>query len=377
MVHEPQGGYARTWVVAWFVIGLASVVALRLVAAVAGLRLRRAGRVGHNVCIVGNGCEARSCAWHASQDRNGLTLLGYFKLSSEREDEWCDLPCLGALADLPLFLRCRRVDEIIVATSSQEKTGLATLIPDLRRLSVRLTLAPSSVGVAPGWLSSGGEAWIGGMALLQVGGRPLDGWRWVLKDAQDRLLALLALVVLAPLLVVTVIAIRLSSPGPIFSRQVREGYGGREFRIFKFRTVHAADPARATGRIPLAARHDPRIFPLGGFLRRTSLDELPQLFNVLLGDMWFIGPRPHSPLATAPDARHADIVSQYASRHRIKPGITGWAQVNGWGGPTETVEQKSSGVTHDLYYVENWSVLLDLQILMRTGLRGFVHQNAF
>ncbi len=230
--------------------------------------------------------------------------------------------------------------------------------------------------MAPGWLA-GGEARIGDLPLLQAGATPLEGWRWVLKDAQDRLLALLALVIFAPVLLAIAIAIRIASPGPVFFRQTREGYGGREFRIFKFRTMHATDAAQEANRLRLAVRHDPRVFPLGAFLRRTSLDELPQLFNVLLGDMWFIGPRPHSPLATAADARYADVVRQYSSRHRIKPGITGWAQVNGWRGPTETAEQIEQRVMHDLYYIENWSMLLDLQILMKTGLRGFVHQNAF
>jgi len=161
----------------------------------------------------------------------------------------------------------------------------------------------------------------------------------------------------------------------VIFRQVRVGYGGREFRMFKFRTMHASASV-ATGKLTLTKRNDPRIFPFGRLLRRTSLDELPQLCNVLLGDMWLIGPRPHSPLASAAEILYPEAVAEYAARHRIKPGITGWAQVNGCRGPTESVEQIQQRVSHDLYYIENHSIVLDLRIILRT-LMTIAHPNAF
>jgi lipopolysaccharide/colanic/teichoic acid biosynthesis glycosyltransferase len=134
---------------------------------------------------------------------------------------------------------------------------------------------------------------------------------------------------------------------------------------------------RPSEEMTLTVRNDPRVFPIGALLRRTSLDELPQLLNVISGDMWLVGPRPHSPLATAAGTRYADAVSRYFSRARVKPGITGWAQVNGWRGPTETLEQISRRVEHDIYYIDNWSLWLDVRILVATACRGFVHHNAF
>jgi lipopolysaccharide/colanic/teichoic acid biosynthesis glycosyltransferase len=161
--------------------------------------------------------------------------------------------------------------------------------------------------------------------------------------------------------------------GPTLFRRVREGYCGREFRIFKFRTMHSAVYA-PTDRLVLASRKDDRTFPLSSLLRRTSLDQLPQLFNVLRGDMWLIGPRPQSPLATASEYRHADTVQGNAGRHEIKPGITSSAQINRWWGPTSTIEQR---VAHDFYYINNWSPWFDFQLLLMTAIRSFVHQNAF
>jgi lipopolysaccharide/colanic/teichoic acid biosynthesis glycosyltransferase len=163
----------------------------------------------------------------------------------------------------------------------------------------------------------------------------------------------------------------------VLFRQMRRGYGGQEFEILKFRTMHAGPAEAAPEALRLTARDDPRIFRFGKFLRRTSLDELPQLFNVLLGDMWLIGPRPHPPFARAAGRLYADVVANYATRHWVKPGLTGWAQVNGWRGPTETAEQIEQRVAHDLHYIENWSPGLDLRILLRTATCGFVHENAF
>jgi lipopolysaccharide/colanic/teichoic acid biosynthesis glycosyltransferase len=178
-----------------------------------------------------------------------------------------------------------------------------------------------------------------------------------------------------PVLVLIAAGIKLSSRGPILFRQVREGYCGRKFRILKFRTMHVR--VENTRSLALTAKDDPRVFRFGALLRRTSLDELPQLLNVLAGDMWLIGPRPHSPLATASGRLYSELVVRYAARHRIKPGITGWAQVNGWRGPTETVEQIKQRVAHDIFYIDNWSPLLDFRILLRTMTHGFVHENAF
>jgi polysaccharide biosynthesis protein PslA len=285
-----------------------------------------------------------------------------------------DAPCLGPLGDLPRFIQRHRVDELIVAIPGRQREAMDDLISYLRCLPICLSIWPESINVPSDWKVAGGRT--GKTPLLRVSGAPLHGWLWLLKDIQDRTIALIVLLLCLPVLLVIALGIRLASPGPVFFRQVREGYCGREFRIFKFRTMHAEASSPSDG-IVLATKGDNRCFPFGALLRRTSLDELPQLLNVLAGDMWLIGPRPHSPLATADGRLYSDAVAQYAARHRIKPGITGWAQVNGWRGPTINSEQIRERVVHDLFYIENWSPLLDWRILIKTALHGFAHQNAF
>ena len=205
---------------------------------------------------------------------------------------------------------------------------------------------------------------------------PISGRRWILKDIQDRTIALVAIIFCLPLLAAIAATIWLAEGGPILFRQHRHGFGGRTFEILKFRTMKDADPSALSAGLRLTARGDARVFPVGRFLRQTSLDELPQLFNVVRGDMWVIGPRPHSPLAEVAGRTYAEAVEDYAARYRVKPGITGWAQVNGWRGPTERMDQIKGRVAHDLFYIENWSVWLDLRILLRTA-SSLLHDNAF
>jgi lipopolysaccharide/colanic/teichoic acid biosynthesis glycosyltransferase len=194
-----------------------------------------------------------------------------------------------------------------------------------------------------------------------------------LKGAIDRIAAMTALVFFAPLFLVIACGISLSSPGPVFYRQMRVGYQGHMFRIFKFRTMHVSDKPNTR----LTQRNDPRIFAFGSILRKLSLDELPQLINVVNGDMSLVGPRPHMPEARAAGKLYYEAVNEYAARHRVKPGITGWAQINGWRGPTETLEQIERRVEHDMYYIENWTLTLDIVILIRTLFVGFFGKNAF
>jgi len=206
-----------------------------------------------------------------------------------------------------------------------------------------------------------------------VADRPLSEFGLIAKGALDRLAAGAALIALAPLLFVISCGIAFSSPGPVLFRQMRVGYQGKMFRIFKFRTMHI-------GQMPhtrLTERNDPRVFAFGAILRKLSLDELPQLINVMNGDMSLVGPRPHMPEARAAGKLYFEAVNEYSARHRVKPGITGWAQVNGWRGPTETIEQIERRVEHDMYYIDNWTLTLDIVILVRTVFVGFFGRNAF
>jgi len=193
----------------------------------------------------------------------------------------------------------------------------------------------------------------------------------VLKRIEDVVLASLILLLIAVPMLLIAIAVKLTSRGPVLFRQTRYGMDGRPIRVWKFRSMTVMEDGDA---VIQASRNDCRITPLGAFLRRTSLDELPQFFNVLLGDMSVVGPRPH---AVAHNEQYRRQVSRYMLRHKVKPGITGWAQVNGWRGETDTLEKMQKRIEFDLDYIENWSVWWDLKIVLLTLFKGFVHRNAY
>jgi Undecaprenyl-phosphate glucose phosphotransferase len=211
-----------------------------------------------------------------------------------------------------------------------------------------------------------------GVPAINLAASPITDLRVLPKRIFDRLFALAALTALAPLLLAIAVAVKVSSPGPVFFRQRRKGIDGREFEIFKFRSmkVHKEE----SGRITQATRRDPRITPVGAFLRRTSLDELPQFINVLRGEMSVVGPRPH---ALEHDDIYKDLVKGYMHRYRIKPGITGWAQINGYRGETDRIEKMMGRVKLDLYYMQHWTFWLDIKIVVLTLWKGFVGSNAY
>ena len=212
------------------------------------------------------------------------------------------------------------------------------------------------------------------MPLLRVFDRPLTGWSRLAKGIEDRVIAALVLMLTAPVMLAIAVLVRVSSPGPVLFRQRRYGFDNAAIEVLKFRTMHVNGREEIEAGGAAARRGDPRVTPIGRFLRRTSLDELPQFFNVLLGQMSIVGPRPH---AVAHNERFASLIDGYLSRHRVKPGITGWAQIHGLRGEAETLARMQERVRYDLHYIENWSLLLDLRIIFRTLLVGFSHPNAY
>jgi Undecaprenyl-phosphate glucose phosphotransferase len=210
------------------------------------------------------------------------------------------------------------------------------------------------------------------MPLYTIVERPLSGWARVAKRAEDIVVSSVALFLLLPLLALVAIVIKLESPGPVLFHQNRFGFNNDLIRIYKLRSMqHQPEPEHAVAQ---ARRNDPRVTRVGRILRRTSIDELPQLFNVLRGDMSLVGPRPH-PVAL--NEEFAELIDGYLARHRVKPGITGWAQVNGLRGETDTLDKMRRRVEHDLYYIDNWSLLFDLKILVATLAVGFMNKNAY
>jgi undecaprenyl-phosphate galactose phosphotransferase/putative colanic acid biosynthesis UDP-glucose lipid carrier transferase len=207
--------------------------------------------------------------------------------------------------------------------------------------------------------------------MVEVQRGPLSRSEQAMKRVLDIVVASIALVVFLPLFLMTAVAVKLDSPGPVFFRQRRNGFNIKPFRIFKFRSMTVTEDG---SQISQATKSDPRVTRVGGILRRSSVDELPQLLNVLKGEMSLVGPRPH---ALAHDDQYGKLLAEYAFRHHVKPGITGWAQVNGFRGETSHIEQMRKRVDFDLWYINHWSIWLDLRILLKTGIEVSRSKNAY
>jgi Undecaprenyl-phosphate glucose phosphotransferase len=282
------------------------------------------------------------------------------------------LPLFSGIDALERMIRQDAVDTVLVA--------LPWAAGDTAQAIVRrISMAPIDVYIYAGMKSLNMPLHRTGapfdLPLLMACNRPINGWRGSLKRAEDIVLSLGLLSFISPVMLAIAIAIKLTSKGPVFFRQRRVGYNNHVIEVLKFRSMytHLSDAdARQQ-----AFRGDKRVTPLGAWLRRTSLDELPQLLNVLKGDMSLVGPRPHALATTAGGLALEEAVPIYSSRHRVKPGITGWAQVNGYRGALDSVEKIVHRVNHDLYYIENWSLGLDIKILWQTVRLVFADDNAF
>jgi exopolysaccharide biosynthesis polyprenyl glycosylphosphotransferase len=211
--------------------------------------------------------------------------------------------------------------------------------------------------------------------VLDVFDRPIADWDVVVKGVFDRVVGAVLLLMLSPVMLAVALAVKLTSPGPVFFRQKRHGFNNEVIEVYKFRSMYTDQCDHAANKI--VTKGDPRVTPVGRFIRKSSLDELPQLINVVKGDLSLVGPRPHALQAKAANTLYDQVVDGYFARHKVKPGMTGWAQINGWRGETDTNEKIQRRVEHDLYYIENWSVFFDLQILAMTPLALFKTENAY
>ncbi|HEX6978468.1 MAG TPA: undecaprenyl-phosphate glucose phosphotransferase [Alphaproteobacteria bacterium] len=362
--------FSRAFALGWFALTLGGLVLARILVLTQMERWRRAGRLTLNVAIIGAGPLARQVLQHLkAQGEKQYRIVGVFDDRVNDASEIEGYAFRGTVDDLVRYVRMYPIDEIVVAVPWQEREYIQTIVKRLKVVPTNVKLCPDYVG----WtLPVRRFLPLAGVPMLAVLERPLSGWSLVIKALEDRILAVLLLVLFAPVLLVVALAIRLDSPGPVLFRQKRYGFNNNPITVYKFRTMHVSageDPA-----VPQARRNDPRVTRVGAFLRRTSLDELPQLLNVIKGEMSLVGPRPH---AVAHNEQYATIIDDYLSRHRVKPGITGWAQVNGLRGETDTPEKMARRVQYDLYYIDNWSLLFDIKILLLTPFLGFVNKNAY
>jgi Undecaprenyl-phosphate glucose phosphotransferase len=218
-------------------------------------------------------------------------------------------------------------------------------------------------------------SYLGEVPVFDIADRPISDWNLVFKWLFDKIVALIAIIVFSPVMIATAIAIKLESKGPVIFKQKRHGFNNELIEVYKFRSMYT-DRSDANAS-KLVTRNDPRVTRVGRIIRKTSIDELPQFFNVLKGELSVVGPRPHALEAKADSKLYYEAVDGYFARHKVKPGVTGWAQINGWRGETDTVDKIMQRVHHDLYYIENWSILLDLYILIMTPIRLLKSENAY
>ena len=330
--------------------------------------IRSRGYNAKHVLVVGGGELGRSYI----DEIQSLPYLGYHAIGfldddpKKQETEYKSVPVIGSLDALEDVLSMHPLDEVIIALPLQAYDRLAEIIADCENHGVKSMIIPDYLRYVP---ARPDFDELGDLYLINTRYVPLDNiFNQIVKRVFDIAVSLVAIIVTSPIMLVSAILIRCGSPGPVILKQTRVGYNRKEFIIYKFRTMvhqptHHSDTKWTT-------KNDNRRTRIGGFLRRTSLDELPNLFNILIGDMSIVGPRPERPFFVE---QFKEQIPKYMVKHQVRPGLTGWAQVHGWRGDTSISER----IRHDIYYIENWSLLLDIRIMFMTFFKGFVNKNAY
>ncbi|MEK4034695.1 undecaprenyl-phosphate glucose phosphotransferase [Methylocystis sp. IM3] len=371
-----DGVFSRVWLIAWYLSGLALLAVERMALAVATRRLTRAGKLDRRTVIVGGGALADPVLRAlAAQEESDLRILGLFddRADARSPDVVAGYPKLGTVDDLVELARHARIDLIVFTLPISAETRLLQMLRKLWVLPIDIRLAAHTNKLR---FRPRSYSYIGDVPVIDVFDKPIADWDVVAKYIFDKAVGALCLILASPVMALVALAVKLDSPGPILFKQRRHGFNNEVIEVYKFRSMYAdrQDP-HAHKQV---SRNDPRVTRVGRFIRKTSLDELPQLFNVVFkGDLSLVGPRPHAIVARAGDILYNEVVDGYFARHRVKPGITGWAQINGWRGETDTEEKIQKRVEFDLYYIENWSILLDLYILTLTPFALIKAKNAY
>jgi len=372
------GEVSRLWLSSFYLLGLAVLIAERLVLRNMVRHWARQGRLDRRTIIVGSDANGEKLinALRAQQDDDtDIRVLGVF---DDRNDSRALATCAGApklgkIDDILEFARRTRVDLVLFALPISAETRILDMLKKLWVLPVdiRLSAHTNKLRFRPRAYS-----YLGNVPTLDVFEAPITDWDQVTKRLFDHVVGGLILLAAAPVMALVALAIKLDSPGPVLFRQKRFGFNNERIDVFKFRSLyhHQADPTASK----VVTKNDPRVTRVGRFIRRTSLDELPQFFNVVFkGNLSLVGPRPHAVQGKLQSRLFDEAVDGYFARHRVKPGITGWAQINGWRGEVDSEEKIQKRVEFDLYYIENWSVLFDLFILLKTPWALLKGENAY
>lgn len=363
--------FSRLWVTLWFFSGLILILGVRVLTYVL-LRFMRVKGFNHKRVLVYGREELgrnvvrriKSSTWTGfdiiALVDNDKSLLG---------GSFFGVPIISEIRDINAYIENNNIDELWLAIPFSDEKELHEVVNSVSGNLVNIRFIPDLFSLS---ILNHSITEIAGMTVIDLSTSPMEGFNKVIKALEDRVLAFIILIFISPVLFIIALSIKLTTQGSIIFKQQRHGWDGRIINVYKFRTMKIYDDFN--GAITQAIRIDPRTTKLGAFLRKTSLDELPQFYNVLQGNMSIVGPRPH---AIAHNEHYKEIVDQYMLRHKVKPGITGWAQINGWRGETDTLDKMQKRIEYDLYYIDNWSLWFDLKIILLTIFKGFVDKNAY
>ncbi|MDC8786673.1 undecaprenyl-phosphate glucose phosphotransferase [Roseateles koreensis] len=362
-------GYFEDKVLIWWA-GITPVLQVLAIGVGKAIQRRLTRATRRAAVIVGGGVLGVKVA-RALRDGvdKGVDFVGYF---DDRKDARLHPDAspllLGTLGDLSDYVRKNNVREVYITLPLGSQPRIVQLLEQIQGTTASLFFVPDVFGIS---IIQGRLQDMNGVPVVGICETPFTGTNDLIKRISDVILASLILVLISPILLAVAIGVKWSSPGPIIFKQRRNGLDGEEIIVYKFRSMRTQDDGAV---VKQATKADPRITPFGAFIRRTSLDELPQFINVLQGRMSIVGPRPH---AVAHNEEYRQLIKAYMVRHKVKPGITGWAQVNGLRGETDTIDKMKARVEYDLEYLRNWSLALDLQIIVRTARLMIFDRNAY
>lgn len=361
--------FSRFIVISWYVLSLFGLIIWRILYRYTKKRLYKQGINLRKIAIIGFTPTGKTLLNQVNRyPELGLDFIGFY---DDRDPDRLsgDLgPLKGSVNDALELAQSGEIDSIYICLPMIAENRIARIIHQLSDSTVNVFMVPDFLMST---LMHGNVGSLGHMDTISVFESPITGSQEFYKRAFDILFSLSVLIFISPILLVIALLVKLTSRGPVLFKQHRYGLNGEQIDVFKFRSMKVMENS---DKVVQATKNDTRITPIGNFLRRTSLDELPQFINVLLGSMSVVGPRPH---AVAHNEEYRKMVDYYMLRHKVKPGITGWAQVNGWRGETDTVDKMEKRVEYDLQYIRNWSLWWDVQIIFLTLFKGFINKNAY
>jgi putative colanic acid biosynthesis UDP-glucose lipid carrier transferase len=367
------GELSRLWLFYWFLIGAVFLVMVRWLVYSMLRALRQSGMNSKSVVIVGYGRIGQEIHRRAlRQDWFGYDVRAVQADSEDTKNiDITSVAHLNTIDEIPEFVANNKIDEIWIAVSLSASHQLQRLQYLLRNALVDIRWIPDTLGIQ---MLSHKVGDFMGFPAVDLNRPMTSGLNGVAKDLFDKVFSLVVLILLLPLFIVIGVGIKITSPGPILFKQPRHGLNGKKFNVYKFRSMNVHQENVTHDSVTQAKKNDARTTRFGRFLRRTSLDELPQFINVLFGDMSIVGPRPH---ALQHNEMYKERLDLYMLRHRVKPGITGWAQIHGYRGETDTIDKMEKRVQFDLYYIKNWSLWMDIRIILWTAFKGWTGTNAY